>query len=97
MGKGSGLGLAEVLEHGSYDLAQVHTIMPEITVREVVALLRAVTPELPVIVSFGFTTGNELESLHSVPGVSLLSKPYSNEPHVRVEGGGGLAATGPRP
>jgi CheY-like chemotaxis protein len=66
-------------EQGSMDLAIVDMMMPEISGREVVAELRAVTPGLPVIVSSGFSVGNDFELLRAEPGVFLLEKPYTNE------------------
>jgi PAS domain S-box-containing protein len=66
-------------EHGSVDLAIVDMVMPEITGREVVAELRKGTPALPIIVSSGFSAGNEVEALLSEPGVFLLQKPYTSD------------------
>ena len=91
--KGSGLGLAEVYRtaraHGrgqrhaselsSVDLAIVDMMMPELTGREVVAELRAVTPGLPIIVSSGFSAGSDMKALRSEQGVFLLEKPYTSE------------------
>jgi len=66
-------------ERGAFDLAIVDMMMPELTGREVVALLRAVTPALPVIVSSGFSAGEDGDALLAEGGVVLLEKPYTSE------------------
>ncbi len=66
-------------ERASVDLAIVDMMMPELTGREVVAELRAVTPGLPIIVSSGFSAGSDIEALRAEQGVFLLEKPYTNE------------------
>ena len=60
-------------------LAIVDMVMPEMTGREVVAELRASFPRLPVIISSGFRGANDLDILHSEPGIFLLDKPYTRE------------------
>ncbi len=61
----------------SFDLAIVDMMMPDMTGAEVVAVLRAAAPRLPVVVSSGFHEGDEVEALRATPGVSFLDKPYT--------------------
>ncbi|BDG02289.1 hybrid sensor histidine kinase/response regulator [Anaeromyxobacter oryzae] len=62
---------------GDIDLAIVDMMMPDMTGRELVARLRAVTPRLPIIVASGFSAGSDLEALRAEAGVSFLQKPYT--------------------
>ncbi|HYD40939.1 MAG TPA: MASE1 domain-containing protein [Anaeromyxobacter sp.] len=65
---------------GSFDLAIVDMMMPDMTGAEVVAALRAAAPRLPVVVSSGFHEGGEdVEALRATPRLSFLDKPYTEE------------------
>ncbi len=61
------------------DLAIVDMMMPDMTGRQVVAALRALRPELPVVISSGFSAGADLDALRAEPGVHFLQKPYRAE------------------
>jgi PAS domain S-box-containing protein len=80
------------------DVAIVDLVMPELTGAEVVARLRDVRPELPVIVSSGFSGGAALAPLDGAPGVHFLPKPYTSEELGRAlqeaTGRGGSPAAG---
>jgi signal transduction histidine kinase/CheY-like chemotaxis protein len=61
------------------DVVILDMMMPDISGKEVFARMRAVTPEIPVIVSSGFSAGPDLEELRGEPGVFYLGKPYTTE------------------
>ena len=52
-------------------------MMPDMTGRELFSRLRALGPELPVIVSSGFSAGADLEALRREPRVYFMQKPYT--------------------
>ena len=56
--------------------------MPDMTGREVVAGLRAVTPRLPVVVA-GFASGADLDALCAEPLVHFVAKPYTSDELLR--------------
>jgi PAS domain S-box-containing protein len=76
-------GRAAVERHAAQpeeiDVAIVDMMMPDLTGRDVIARLRGVTPELPIIVSSGFSAGSDLEAIRGEPGVHFLQKPYTAE------------------
>jgi len=76
-------GRAAVDRHGAQpdgiDVAIVDMMMPDLTGRDVIARLRGVTPELPIIVSSGFSAGCDLEAVRGDPHVHFLQKPYTEE------------------
>ncbi|HEX7624977.1 MAG TPA: MASE1 domain-containing protein, partial [Anaeromyxobacteraceae bacterium] len=64
-------------DHALIDVAIVDMMMPGMTGREVIARLRAVEPNLPVIVSSGFSSGPDLDALRALARVEFLPKPYT--------------------
>jgi PAS domain S-box-containing protein len=62
---------------GEVDVAIIDMMMPDMTGRELFSRLRALGPELPVIVSSGFSAGADLEALRAEPGVYFMQKPYT--------------------
>ncbi|MFL5270931.1 MAG: MASE1 domain-containing protein [Anaeromyxobacteraceae bacterium] len=64
-------------EGKSVDVAIIDMMMPDMTGRELVARLRALGPELPVVVSSGFSAGSDLDALRAERGVYFMQKPYS--------------------
>lgn len=60
----------------SYDLAIVDMIMPHMSGRECFHALRAVRPDLPVLLVSGFLQDELLEDLTRHGGVSFLKKPF---------------------
>jgi CheY-like chemotaxis protein len=78
LAEGGRAGL-EVLarERGRIDAVFLDLMMPDVSGAEVLRLLRADEPELPVIVSSGFAGEGEAERLAGEPGVQVLPKPFS--------------------
>ena len=66
-------------EGSTIDVAIVDMMMPDMTGREVIAQLRTMSPELPVIVSSGFSAGSDLDALRAEPGVYFMQKPYTTD------------------
>jgi PAS domain S-box-containing protein len=64
-------------EGSSVDVAIIDLMMPDMTGRELVARLRALGPELPVVVSSGYSAGTDLDALRAERGVYFMQKPYS--------------------
>jgi CheY-like chemotaxis protein len=64
-------------EGKSVDVAIIDMMMPDMTGRELVARLRALGPELPVVVSSGYSAGSDLDALRAERGVYFMQKPYS--------------------
>jgi PAS domain S-box-containing protein len=69
------------------DLAIVDMIMPEMGGRQVVAELRGLVPHLPVIVSSGYSPGEEIAALCAEPRTWFLQKPYTREQLVQALAG----------
>jgi signal transduction histidine kinase/CheY-like chemotaxis protein len=61
------------------DVVILDMMMPDMSGKEVLAKMREVTPDVPIIVSSGFSAGSDLERLRSEPGVFCLAKPYTTE------------------
>jgi signal transduction histidine kinase/CheY-like chemotaxis protein len=59
------------------DVVILDMMMPDMSGKEVFARMRALTPDVPVIVSSGFSAGTELEELRGERGVFYLAKPYT--------------------
>jgi PAS domain S-box-containing protein len=66
------------------DVAIVDMMMPDLAGRDVIARLRVVTPELPIIVSSGYSAGCDLEAVRGDPHVHFLEKPYTEQELHRV-------------
>ena len=66
-------------QKGEIDVAILDMMMPDMTGRELLAELRAVSPGLPVIISSGYSAGAELESVRADGNVTFLPKPYTTE------------------
>jgi PAS domain S-box-containing protein len=64
-------------EGSAIDIAIVDMMMPDMTGSEVIAQLRTMSSELPIIVSSGFSAGSELDALRAEPGLYLMQKPYT--------------------
>jgi signal transduction histidine kinase/CheY-like chemotaxis protein len=61
------------------DVVVLDMMMPDMSGKEVLAKMRDVTPDVPVIVSSGFSAGSDLEALRGEPAVFYLAKPYTTE------------------
>jgi signal transduction histidine kinase/ActR/RegA family two-component response regulator len=61
------------------DVVILDMMMPDMSGKEVLAKIREVTPDVPVIVSSGFSAGSHLEELRSERAVFYLAKPYTTE------------------
>jgi two-component system cell cycle sensor histidine kinase/response regulator CckA len=61
------------------DVAIIDMVMPDMSGKQVLAKMRAVTPDLPIIVSSGFSDGSDLEKVRGEPAVFYLPKPYTTE------------------
>jgi CheY-like chemotaxis protein len=61
------------------DVAIVDMMMPDMTGRELIVRLRAMSERLPVIVSSGFSAGAELDALRADPHIHFMQKPYTAE------------------
>ncbi len=66
-------------EGSAIDVAIVDMMMPDMSGRELIAQLRIMSPELPVIVSSGFSAGSDLDALRAEPGVYFMQKPYTTD------------------
>ncbi len=66
-------------ERERVDVAIVDMMMPDMTGREVIAQLRALSPRLPIVVSSGFSTGSDLDALRAEARVHFMQKPYTTE------------------
>ncbi|BDG02429.1 cache domain-containing protein [Anaeromyxobacter oryzae] len=61
------------------DVVILDMMMPDMSGREVLAKIREVTPDVPVIVSSGFSKGPDVEALRGESAVFYLAKPYTTE------------------
>ncbi len=71
----AGLALLGATPH-SFDLAIVDMIMPQMSGRECFHSLRALRPDLPILLVSGFLQNELLEDLIRHEGVSFLKKPF---------------------
>src|SRR5512140_907712 len=62
---------------GRIDVVILDMMMPDMPGSDVLPKLRDVSPDVPVIVSSGFSAGSELEELRGQRGVFYLGKPYT--------------------
>src|SRR5512133_732415 len=60
----------------SYGLVILDVVMPGMECREVVERIRALHPNTPIVLSSGYTAGNNAVALAKQTGLELLSKPY---------------------
>ncbi|MFZ2413831.1 MAG: response regulator, partial [Candidatus Cryosericum sp.] len=70
--------LAAMREYpGTVDLVLLDMTMPGMTTREIVRALRALTPKVPILLTSGFASGDEITSLLDSGSVQgFLPKPY---------------------
>lgn len=60
----------------SYGLVILDVVMPGMECREVVERIRTLHPNTPIVLSSGYTAGNNAVALAKQTGLELLSKPY---------------------
>lgn len=73
----NGAEAIKAVERGGIDLILLDLTMPLVSGFQVLARVRELNPELPVIVSTGHTTRGSLDELRADPHSTLLSKPYA--------------------
>jgi CheY-like chemotaxis protein len=73
------------------DVVILDVMMPDLRGREVFARLRAANPNVRVIVSSGFSVGEE-DALAAEGGVELLPKPYTADQLARALAAATLAS-----
>jgi DNA-binding NarL/FixJ family response regulator len=56
--------------------ALVDLTMPQINGQEVMEALRAIRPELPVIITSGYSEQDIMERFHQSPPTAFIQKPY---------------------
>jgi signal transduction histidine kinase/ActR/RegA family two-component response regulator len=61
------------------DVVILDMMMPDLSGRDVFSRLRSARPDVPVIVSSGFSAGSDLDALRGEPGVFYLAKPYTTD------------------
>jgi CheY-like chemotaxis protein len=61
------------------DVVILDMMMPDMSGKEVLARIREVSPDVPVIVSSGFSAITDAAGLRGEPAVFYLPKPYTTE------------------
>ena len=73
-----------LVEQTAYDLVVMDVVMPGMSSREAVLRLRHLRPELRILLSSGYSAGNQLLDLLRDEGLELLSKPYDPDTLLRT-------------
>jgi len=68
----------------SFDLVILDVVMPGMPCREVIARIRALSPDLRILLSSGYTAGTSLSGLTQQTGLELLRKPYDPDLMLRT-------------
>ncbi len=58
------------------DLVLMDVVMPGLSCREAVQKIREACPDLPILLSSGYTAGEAVTELVSQTGLEILRKPY---------------------
>ena len=73
---GSGGRALEIIEEEKIDLVLLDLLMPEMSGQETFFLLREKAPELPIIISSGYSEDMVIRDLLDAGAISFLKKPY---------------------
>jgi two-component system, cell cycle sensor histidine kinase and response regulator CckA len=68
----------------NFDLAILDMVMPGMPCREVVQRLRALRPNLPILLASGYAAGENVASLARDEQLELLKKPYDPDQVLRA-------------
>jgi CheY-like chemotaxis protein len=83
---GDGREALELAQHENFDLLITDLAMPRMTGQELIQALRAMRPDLPVVVMTGYLSPDTAELLRATlcPPLALLHKPFDLDHLVRV-------------
>jgi signal transduction histidine kinase/ActR/RegA family two-component response regulator len=68
----------------AFDLLILDVVMPGMSCRDVIARVRVVRPNIPILLSSGYTASTNVALLREEPGLKLLSKPYDPDRMLRT-------------
>jgi DNA-binding NtrC family response regulator len=75
-GVSSGNGACRAVAEEPFDLVLMDVVMPGLSCRDSVQRIREACPDLPILLSSGYTAGEAVAELVTQTGLDILRKPY---------------------